>query len=377
MKSKKGLQKIKVIIVGSFPRKNQKSQYGGMFTSCKVLLNSSFAEKFNIIPFNSTSFSAPIPNLVQRSFYAFIRLIKFIYKLIKKNPQIIIIFVAEAPSAIEKGLMILISKLFQKKIMVFPRAGKLINKYYEKTLIKKYINFTFSRADIFLSQGVSFQKFATRELKFPEKLAPIIPNWTANQEHITIGSFKDYMINISTTKILFLGYLEDYKGVNETLEAALKLKKKNYNFHLSFAGDGALKNYAINFVNKHNLKENISFLGWVDETRKIKLLKEYNIFLLPSWNEGFPNALIEAMSAGLACIVSSVGNIPDFLTNGHNCILIKPKSPVDIFKAIERLLKDKEFLRKISENGHLYAYSNFTADNGLKLLTEEIEKLSY
>ena len=99
--------------------------------------------------------------------------------------------------------------------------------------------------------------------------------------------------------------------------------------------------------------------------------------MLPSWNEGFPNALIEAMSAGLACIVSSVGNIPDFLTNGHNCILIKPKSPVDIFKAIERLLKDKEFLRKISENGHLYAYSNFTADNGLKLLTEEIEKLSY
>lgn len=376
MKKNKNLKKTKVLIVGSFPRSNQKFEYGGMLTSCKVLLNSRFSEKFKIITLNSTYFSAPIPNLALRSFFAAIKILKFIYKLIKQKPQIIILFVAEKTSAIEKGLMILIGKLFHKGVMVFPRAGKLINKYYEEKFIRNFIKFTFSRADIFLSQGLSFQKFAIRELQFSKKLAPIIPNWTAKPEHLRIGSSRKYINNSSTSKILFLAYLEDYKGVKETLEAALILRKKNYDFHLTFAGDGALYNYAFNFANKHNLKESTTFLGWVDEARKIKLLKESNIFLLPSYNEGFPNSLVEAMSAGLACIVSSVGNIPDFVTNDHNCMLIKPKSSEDILESTERLIKDKELLQKIAENAHIYAYSNFTADHGLELLTEEIKKLS-
>ena len=98
---------------------------------------------------------------------------------------------------------------------------------------------------------------------------------------------------------------------------------------------------------------------------------------MPSWNEGFPNALIEAMSSGLACIVSSVGNIPDFVKNNHNCLLIKPKSVKEIVISLEKLLKNSKFRQQIAQNGYLYANSNFTADYGLELLSKEIKKISH
>jgi len=377
MKKESANNKKRILIVGAFPNQNHKPMFGGMITTCKILLESNFSKKFKIIKLNSTSFTTPPPNLFNRSMLAGIRLIKFFFKTIYKQPHVIIIFVADQYSALEKGLMILIGKFFYKKIMVFPRAGLLIVQYFENSLIKNYIKFTFSKADIFLSQGKSFQEFAIRELNFSSTTAPIIPNWTANPNHLYLGSTRNYLINKPTPKILFLGWLEDFKGVKEILEGVLVLKRKNYDFHLIFAGEGTCKSYTNEFINKNNLNEYISLAGWVNEERKLELLRKSNIFILPSWNEGFPNALIEAMSSGLACIVSSVGNIPDFVKNNHNCLLIKPKSVKEIVISLEKLLKDSKFRQQIAQNGYLYANSNFTADYGLELLSKEIKKISH
>ena len=95
-------------------------------------------------------------------------------------------------------------------------------------------------------------------------------------------------MNEDCPKILFLGWLEDFKGVKEILKACKILKQKKYNFHTCFAGEGSFKNYALNFVKMNNLQEYVSLVGWADETKKSQLLESSNIFLLPSWNEGFP-----------------------------------------------------------------------------------------
>ena len=105
------------------------------------------------------------------------------------------------------------------------------------------------------------------------------------------------------------------------------------------------------------------------------MLKTTNIFLLPSWNEGFPNAMIEAMSAGMSCIVSNVGMIPDFLTNEQNALLINPKKTDEIVISLERLFNDHNFKKKLSNNAYYFSLNHFTKHNGLKLLRKEIKKL--
>ena len=369
-------EKLKILIVGSFPNPNSKNIYGGQLTACKTLINSDFSKIFKIITLNSSFFSTPPPNLLKRSFFAVIRIINYSFKIIVNKPKVIIIFVADKLSAIEKGLMIIIAKRLNKSVMIFPRAGALINQYNKNLLFQKYIKYTFSKADIFLCQGFSFREFAIKKLNFDQKDTKIIPNWTAKPEYIAIGKNRNYLGKDDYPRILFLGWLEDFKGIKEILEASYILKKKGYTFRIVMAGDGSKKNYIVEFINKYNLKEFIYLEGWVDDKQKISLLEKSNIFILPSWNEGFPNALIEAMSAGLACIVTKVGMIPDFVEDQKNCLLIQPKNIKAIVYSFEKLFIDHQLRQKIAQNGFLYANLNFRVENGLKLLKEEIKKLS-
>ena len=62
--------KLKLLIVGSFPNPLLRNIYGGMFTSCKTLINSEFSNKFQISKINSSFFSNPPPNLIIRSIFA-------------------------------------------------------------------------------------------------------------------------------------------------------------------------------------------------------------------------------------------------------------------------------------------------------------------
>ena len=78
--------------------------------------------------------------------------------------------------------MILISKVLNIPVLIFPRAGALIKQYHNNKLFKFYLNLTFSKADTFLCQGTIFQKFAIDEFNFTYQKSPIIPNWTACKE---------------------------------------------------------------------------------------------------------------------------------------------------------------------------------------------------
>ena len=369
-------KKRKILIVGSFPPSNKKNIYGGQLTACKTLIESEFSEKFKITTLNSSYFKNPPPVLIIRAYFAISRILELIYKLYRNKPSTIIIFIADKLSAYEKGLMILIAKKMNISIMIFPRAGALIDQYYKSKFLRLYLKYTFSKSNIFLCQGKSFQKFAMKELNFSKSKAPIIPNWTAKKEHLDIGHWRINNRESNLNNILFLGWLEDAKGIKEILESANILKLKNYNFHIKLAGDGSSKNYVNNFIKKNNLEEFISLVGWVNETQKKQALRDATIFLLPSWEEGFPNALVEAMSSGLACIVSNVGMIPDFIKDKQNCILIKPKNIQQIVTSLEKLFNDLEYKNMISENAYFFANTNFSIQNGSKLLSTAINKLN-
>ena len=367
--------KNKLLLIGAFPKGNKKNLYGGQLTACNVLVNSKLKYLYDLSFLDSTLISIPPPNILTRAKMALKRIFILIFKLAYLRPNIIIIFIAGYTSSIEKGVMILIAKLFKKKIMIFPRAGELITKYKTSYLFKIFVKFTFQYVNKFLCQGKSFQDFAISEFKFKKEDCPILPNWSATDTFLNIGLERNYSKKKEKISILFIGWLERYKGVYEIIEAASMLKENNKYFHIYLGGDGNYMKEAKLLIKEKNLEEYISILGWINKKEKIKLLKESDIFILPSWNEGLPNAMIEAMSSGLASIVSAVGVIPDYIINGKNGLLIKPKCPDELVESIVKLMNNRILLETIQKNSFKFAKNNFTIENALNILNKEINSL--
>ena len=79
-------------------------------------------------------------------------------------------------------------------------------------------------------------------------------------------------------------------------------------------------------------------LSWIDSSERERLLAESDVFVLPSYNEGVPMALLEAMAAGLPAIVTSVGGIPDVLRHGVEGLMVEPGRLSDLSAAMARMV---------------------------------------
>ena len=367
--------KPRVLLVGGFPNGHGRTVYGGQVTVCTRLLDSSFAERHAVSMLDTTQISNPPPFFPIRLLLAGRRLVQFFLTMLVRRPDAIIIFLADGASAVEKGVMARFAKVCGVPVMVFPRAGGLIRQYFSRRWFAHIVRHTLGQSDMFLCQGLSFQQFAVRELGFLPESAPVIPNWTASGAHLRIGAGRDYLQHIARPKILFLGWLEEFKGVFELLEAARIMRDAKIEFHLVFGGDGAALPKALNFVEQHALKELVSFAGWVDEAAKTSLLKSSQIFVLPSWSEGLPNAMIEAMSAGLACVVTKVGMIPDYAVQGRDALIVEPKDVAGIADALKTLVCDPKLRGNIARNGFLLASSNFDLEKGAELMSAAVTKV--
>ena len=367
-------KQAKVFIVGGFPHPDKKT-YGGQVTACTKLLESSFSDLYSVSTLNSSQTSNPPPQFLIRLLFAVKRLILFNIRMIFFRPDVSIIFLGEGTSALEKGVMVCFARLFQVPVMIFPRAGAIINQYLSKKWFAAFIRHTIGRSSTFLCQGSSFQKFAIKELGFKASDAPIVPNWTASEEYLHIGARRKYQKSDHNLKILYLGHMEDFKGIMDLLDAILILRDTQIKFHMIFSGKGGALASAYKFVELHKLKSYVTFTGWVDQKAKAVLLDTCEIFVLPSWSEGLPNSMIEAMSAGLACVLTRVGMIEDYVVNGRDALVVNPRNPSELSDAIKTLLLDQLARERISKNGSILASSNFTLENGVNLLSAEVEKI--
>jgi glycosyltransferase involved in cell wall biosynthesis len=368
------MSKARILIVGAFPQKG-KIVYGGIVKSCEILLKSSFADRFQVITLDSSQISNPPPNFLIRGLLAIRRIFLLLIYITKYKPQASLVFTSDGWSAIEKGLMILICKFYGIKTLIFPRAGDLIIQVSNSNLRLKLMKYLFGSSDIFLCQGEKWNDFAVNKLNIDQSKVKIVNNWTATEEQICIGRDRDYKAIQNITRFIFVGWLESFKGVFELLHVCNNLKTKGINFHLTFIGGGGAEDAAKEYVKKHSLNEYIGFCGWMQSSELNIHLVENDIFVLPSWSEGMPNAMIEAMAAGLAVIVTSVGVITDYLQNEKHALIVLPKNIDLLEKSMHRLIMDTNFRAKIALEGHVVAKTLFSVELNTAKLGDIMEDL--
>ncbi|QWD76434.1 glycosyltransferase family 4 protein [Polynucleobacter sp. MWH-UH24A] len=356
-------RKPRLLIVGAFPGKNSKI-YGGIVTTCQLLLNSELSNQFELLLIDSTQIRNPPPIFLIRLYLAIKRFYRYLKMLFSSSPDAVLLFTSTGASAFEKGIMARFARSRGIPALLFPRGEVLINSNKDTLLMKILMKFAMSGGTHLLCQGAAWQKFAINTVGFKKENSPIIYNWSATSKLLKIGTERDFSLANSRINIVFIGWLEKEKGVFELLDACKKLAIQ-HKFILSIAGRGSSEKAARTFVYDNDLEDYVRFIGWIQGNQKDDLLKTADILVLPSWYEGFPNVVIEAMSAKVAVIVSAVGNVQSILDDRVHALLIPPKSVEAIMTALSELISRPNFRIKIGTNGYEFAKKNFSTELGI------------
>lgn len=340
----------KVLFVGSFKDKAADGSVGGQMYACTSLINSKLSEDIKWILLDTTGKSVPPPGLFIRLLGAVRRLWIFTFTLIFNRPDRVLIFAANAASFYEKGFMALMSSFFGIKVIFAPRGGPVDKEIHQSIFFKNFATLVFRSSHFIVCQGQYWKSFFSSLLsKEEEEKFVVIPNWLDIDayEFDRAEKSKDIVI------VLFVGWIMKEKGVYDILAASEKLNKtEGKDVKFVFLGDGVAKDDLVSLVESREYTgPDFEFLGWTYGMEKMNFLSRADIFILPSYSEGMPNSLMEAMASGIASISTDVGAVSDLIINGETGILAQPGDVNGLAKALNDLLGDEILRKKLAMNG--------------------------
>lgn len=165
-----------------------------------------------------------------------------------------------------------------------------------------------------------------------------------------------------TKYILYTGRISYGKGLVELIECAREVCETRKDVDFLLAGDGPLLPTLKERVNSLNLQSRVKFLGRVNRDFIITLYQNASIFVFPSYYEGLPGSLLEAMACKLPIVATKVpGNI-ELIEHNMNGILIPPKNVSELTKSLLCLLDNPELGEKIGKNARKTVEDKFTWD---------------
>jgi glycosyltransferase involved in cell wall biosynthesis len=356
----------KVIFVGSFLDKAKDGSVGGQMFACNSLMKSKLAKEYDFILIDSTADSVPAPPIRKRLKKVAIRFVLFIKGVFKTETKTCLIFCSAGFSIVEKGLMVLIGKLFRKKVILAPRSG-LVKEDIKKPFLKWYISFIVRKADVVICQGKEWKLFYEELSGEKGDKFFVQQNWIDAEPYITNNP--TYVVKKSGDELnlLYLGWLEEYKGIFDLIEAIHLLDKSSLKFKLLVFGAGKSEKKAKQLVEDYSLQNFIYFKGWADYQQKLYVLKSTDIFILPSHFEGSPNALLEAMASQLPVIATKVGAIPEIIIDRFNGLLVEKQNIAELSEKIFLLLSDPKLRVEMANN----ARNTVLKNNSIEIVSEK------
>jgi len=170
----------------------------------------------------------------------------------------------------------------------------------------------------------------------------------------TNGKRKELLkeINAKDDAIILISIGELNSNKNNTVIIEVLGKLNDTNIHYLLCGVGDKESELRDKVMEYKLERNVHFLGYRDDVPQ--LLKSSDIFLLPSYREGLSRSLMEAMSAGLPCIVSEIRGNVDLIKDGEGGFTHKPNDKDKLFQVLKILIEDEEVRKRMG----LYNYKS-------------------
>lgn len=317
-----------------------------------VVLNSysRIYQKFNIIV-NSNGKNI-IANVVQLFFSLIATTLKL---LLCRRIKIVHIHTASNNSFRRSAMFITLAKIFRRKVVIHIHGGGF-REYYEKN--KEYVHRQLEKCDTIIALTNYWNEFF---LSIGFNNVVVVPNIV----DAPVTEQKKGDDNI--THILYLGLITKQKGIYDLLEAFIEHKDELKDKVLLHIGGNGETRKLQEIIAQKELSRIVKFEGWVSGQKKIELLNNADIFILPSYTEGLPISILEAMSYSLPIISTPVGGIPEVIKDGENGFLVQPGDKKALYNAIMNLVEDKSLREKMGKVSYQKVQSHFPDNVSEKL----------
>tara|TARA_R110000764_G_scaffold149357_3_gene237089 strand:+ start:6137 stop:7207 length:1071 start_codon:yes stop_codon:yes gene_type:complete len=260
-------------------------------------------------------------------------ILKILYLLTtKKEIKIVHIHGASNTSFKRKYFIYRIVKPLNKKL-IYHIHGGAFHEFYKKTDNKTSLKIVdiINNVDCLVCLSNSRKEYFQN--KFSPKKIEVIPNI------IGINNKKDF-VNTNNTDVLvflFLGLIATNKGIWLLIEVLKEHRNEILGKAIFNIGGNGETQKLIRLIKEYELEDVVNFIGWVSGRDKQQFLQEADVYLLPSYNEGLPISILEAMSYSLPILSTKVGGIPEVVSS-DNGFLISPGSKVELWAAINYYL---------------------------------------
>jgi len=160
--------------------------------------------------------------------------------------------------------------------------------------------------------------------------------------------------------IMYAGRIDREKGLFDLLKCAKSICSERSDVSFIVAGNGRDLNRLKRKIKNIGIQDKFILVGQAKKDQLVKLYQNATLFVLPSYHEGLPTVLLEAMSCGLPVIATDVRGNRDLVSNGKNGIIIPSRAPKKMAEAISMLLENKSLRKKLGKNARKTIEENYT-----------------
>ncbi|MGI8922600.1 MAG: glycosyltransferase family 4 protein [Fimbriimonadales bacterium] len=248
-----------------------------------------------------------------------------------KMADIVHIHFSKGGSTLRKAILAKLVLLSRRPLVLHSHASSYAFYYELPGIAKAWVSSFLGSARRFVALSESWaEKYAA--LGVPKGRIVVMPNPVVTPKDVEQRQGRD------TVTFVFLGEMGTRKGAFDLAEAFLRVSSERPQARLAMAGNGDVERV------RHMVAGNgaATIYGWIDAAERDRLLRSADVFVLPSFDEGLPMSMLEALGHALPPIVTPVGGIPEVIVDGRNGLMVAPGKVDEIAAAMIRLIDNPE-----------------------------------
>lgn len=292
---------------------------------------------------------------------------KFISKLLIFKPDIVLLNPSLGHLALTRDFIFMkIALVLGFKVSLFIHG---FNWDYAHSLNQKKVARMLNKTSVIFVLAEAF----ANELRSWGVIAPICLTTTKVDDNLLSG-YDPLNRTGKVNNILFLSRVEKEKGVYIVIDSFCILKEKYPHLHLVIAGDGNELPNVRKYIQENNVCD-VEILGRISGKKLIEVYKNADLFSFPSYGEGMPTVVLEAMAFGLPVFTRKVGGLVDFFENGKMGYITDSLSAQDFANAMIPYIENRELSQKVALYNVQYAKEHFMASKVAKQLEDILKEI--
>ena len=298
-----------------------------------------------------------IPTRIARYIALQIKLSFQVIRLRRKNP-IYVFFLSEG-----QLLPVLVARLMGKRIVLClassaPNISIRIDDPLSKIFaVMEHINYHFADSLLIYSPNLINE---WKLEKYVDKISIAHEHFVDLDDMKVIRSFSERNDTVG-----FIGRMSDEKGFSNFIHSIPYMLEQRPDMYVLVGGDGPLKGEAESLLSEDQANKRVSITGWINHKELPEYLNRLRLLILPSYSEGLPNIMLEAMACGTPVMAMSVGVIPDIVKDGETGFIMEDNTPDCIARNVDRALNYPN-LKEITKKARALVEMEFTYEAAVR-----------